>query len=596
MKNHLKKHLVSFTILAFFLILATSSEIGGILDFIETSFKTDLTAENERIRMEQYVWNSIWEDENMQPVVRQVEQIGGQDKFGRWDETIRFEHRYKNPLTTQWETRFIEESPIKGGKRHGKAKLINQITFEETFICYDMGVRITCSGFMTPTNRKLSAFEQLEMDSPWFLYYWLSPQGNFVELKNFVTGIEAQLSTYSFEPNEFDEYYSQALDDLEDEGKFLDESDYYQTTVYFSGITFLKDFEFRRAIVDRYDDLSLGTFQIIQATYPDFAQAIYAQGINETAWMAFCNDFDQKMDELDILDPKDLYFLDSIDNRMYRIMDSFLNEEFGPGTVIAQFLHSGPKFKLTDLQETLKHGVNKGQLRNGTSNKEIAEVVAYLLLLKYGEGDLIKSAVKKAWFKTKDFPVLATLVTESIGDTSPTSVKVRGNIIDDGGTAVTEHGFVWGDKFNPTIQSNTITLGSGTGELETIISNLIEGDHYFVRTYAINSVGVAYGNVAEFTAGAITNTMNTATKNIQLRLFPNPASHNTVLTTQTPLSETAIVTLYDLKGVAVFQKLFSWQNNSGQQHILDLSTIPTGLYFVNLSDGKQSITKKLVIE
>ncbi len=596
MNNYLTKHTVSFALLAIFILLAASSI--PLFDWLKLKMdlESEVNAENEISRTEKYEWNSIWKDQNQETEVRQVEQIGGQDKYGRWDKTIRLEHRFKNLMTAQWETRFIEETPVKGGKRHGKAKLINQTTSEETIICYDMGVRIACSGLMAPTNRELSAFELLEMDQPWFLYYWLSPQGEFTKLENFVSGIESQLNTYSFEPMAFDEYYNMALDDLDNEGKFLDESDYYQTTVYFSGITFLKDFEFRRAIVDRFDDLSLGTFQIIQATYPDFAQAIYAQGINETAWMAFCNDFDQKMDELDILDPKDLYFLDSIDNRMYRIMDAFLNEEFGPGTVITQFIHSGPKFKLTHLQETLKNSFNKGQLRNGTSNKEIAEVVAYLLLLKYGEGDLIKSAVKKAWFKKNQFPVLATLVTESLGDTSPTSIKVRGNIIDDGGSAITERGFVWGTQFNPTLQSNTITLGSGNGELETTISNLIEGDHYFVRTYAFNSVGVAYGNVAEFTTGAITNIMNTATKNIQLRILPNPASHTTVLTTQTPLSEKAIVTLYDLKGLAVSQELFSWQNNSGQQYILDLSTIPTGLYFVNLSDGKQSITQKLVVE
>ena len=37
----------------------------------------------------------------------------------------------------------------------------------------------------TGTNDS-SAFELLEMDQPWFLYYWLSPQGEFTKLENFV--------------------------------------------------------------------------------------------------------------------------------------------------------------------------------------------------------------------------------------------------------------------------------------------------------------------------------------------------------------------------------------------------------------------------
>lgn len=594
MKNQFKRHMLSFALLTSFLLFASSSVLWELLDFAYVGLVTTTDSDQQRIRIETYEWLGLQEGGSTPE--RQVIQTGGQDKYGRWDRTIRIEHRLKNAQTNQWETYCIEETPIKGSTRHGKGKIIYPKNSEESFVCYDMGVRIACSGLTTPTNRELSAFDQLEMDQPWFLNYWLSTQGNLTALENFVTGIEAQLNTYSFEPTEFDEYYNLALDDLENDGQFLDESDYYHTMAYFSGITFMKNFEFRRALIDRYDGQNNGTFEIIQSIYPDWAEMLYSIGITESDFLLFCQDFDQRMDETGILDPNDLYFLDSVDNRMYRIIDEYLNEEFGLGGIPSQFIHSFPWKKGTDLQAVLKSRVMQGQLRSGTGNKEIAEWIAYLLLLQYAEGDLIKSAVRKSWFKTKEVPVLATLVTESLENTSATSVKVRGHIIDDGGAGITQRGFVWGDQFNPTLQSNVITLGNGTGEFQTIIHNLTEGKHYFVRTYAVNSVGVAYGNVAEFTPEAMTNTFNETSNPLQMQLFPNPASHAVTLFVHTPQMGNIDLTVYDLNGIVVLQRSFSGWTASGQQIPLDISLLRTGIYLFHLSDGKQTSIQRLVIE
>jgi len=74
-----------------------------------------------------------------------------------------------------------------------------------------------------------------------------------------------------------------------------------------------------------------------------------------------------------------------------------------------------------------------------------------------------------------------------------TSVDVSAIVTPDGGSPVTERGFCWNTTGNPGLTDNPITSGSGTGNFTgTITGGLVEGPTYYVRSYAKNSLGVAY--------------------------------------------------------------------------------------------------------
>ena len=79
-----------------------------------------------------------------------------------------------------------------------------------------------------------------------------------------------------------------------------------------------------------------------------------------------------------------------------------------------------------------------------------------------------------------------------------------GNIMDEGDPSYTERGFVYGTTHNPMIDSDTklVALGKGVGEFSANAQNLEVGKIYFVRAYATNEQGTAYGEevVAVFTA------------------------------------------------------------------------------------------------
>jgi uncharacterized protein (TIGR02145 family) len=96
---------------------------------------------------------------------------------------------------------------------------------------------------------------------------------------------------------------------------------------------------------------------------------------------------------------------------------------------------------------------------------------------------------------------LPTVITAQVTDITHNSAISGGNVTSDGGVYVTNHGVVWSTTANPTIENNEgITSdGTGTGQFVSYLSGLNHSTEYFVRAYASNSAGTAYGEELEFT-------------------------------------------------------------------------------------------------
>jgi hypothetical protein len=109
-------------------------------------------------------------------------------------------------------------------------------------------------------------------------------------------------------------------------------------------------------------------------------------------------------------------------------------------------------------------------------------------------------------------PVLPTITTTAISNLTTTSASSGGNVTKDGGATVTVRGVCWGIANNPTTGDNYTTDGSGTGTFASSITGLTSGVTYYVRAYATNSEGTAYGNQISFIAPV--QTMAIQTKDI----------------------------------------------------------------------------------
>ncbi|MBP5557532.1 MAG: T9SS type A sorting domain-containing protein [Bacteroidales bacterium] len=94
---------------------------------------------------------------------------------------------------------------------------------------------------------------------------------------------------------------------------------------------------------------------------------------------------------------------------------------------------------------------------------------------------------------------LPTVITSSITDITPTTATCGGNVTYNGNAAVTARGVCWSTSNNPTVYDSYTEDGTGTGVYTSSITGLIPNTTYYVRAYATNSFGTAYGDEVSFT-------------------------------------------------------------------------------------------------
>jgi len=109
-------------------------------------------------------------------------------------------------------------------------------------------------------------------------------------------------------------------------------------------------------------------------------------------------------------------------------------------------------------------------------------------------------------------PSIPELTTVEISEIGLTSAVSGGVIITDGGAEITEKGVCWSISANPTVADSRTSDGTGTATFASNIVGLVEGTTYYVRAYATNEVGTAYGNELTLTTNQVTGAVLTTTE------------------------------------------------------------------------------------
>ena len=94
---------------------------------------------------------------------------------------------------------------------------------------------------------------------------------------------------------------------------------------------------------------------------------------------------------------------------------------------------------------------------------------------------------------------LPKVTTTAVTEITKVSAVSGGNVSDDGGADVTAKGLVWGLNPEPTATDNVIDGGAGVGEFVSNLTDLNLNTTYYVRAFATNSAGTAYGEEISFT-------------------------------------------------------------------------------------------------
>lgn len=130
-----------------------------------------------------------------------------------------------------------------------------------------------------------------------------------------------------------------------------------------------------------------------------------------------------------------------------------------------------------------------------------------------GSSDYYYRFVARSKYGTKEMEIskfstvelfMPTIVTKPVYNITVFSGTSGGDIPFDGGAPVKRRGVCWGLQPNPTINDSVIPCESGSGSFSALIAGLTPETTYYVRAFATNKAGTAYGQEESFTTGRIT--------------------------------------------------------------------------------------------
>jgi hypothetical protein len=102
-------------------------------------------------------------------------------------------------------------------------------------------------------------------------------------------------------------------------------------------------------------------------------------------------------------------------------------------------------------------------------------------------------------------PIVPTVTTgASVSNITNSTVTSGGEVTATGGADVTARGICYSTTHNPTVANSKTTDGTGTGSFTSSITGLKMNTTYYIRAYATNSAGTAYGSEISFTTLNIT--------------------------------------------------------------------------------------------
>jgi uncharacterized protein (TIGR02145 family) len=176
----------------------------------------------------------------------------------------------------------------------------------------------------------------------------------------------------------------------------------------------------------------------------------------------------------------------------------------GRRTKSIKLINSCNGFNINEIHFLGANSILKGNYKNSRSFYfSIGDLLVYKAYSNgYNDKTLSDSPIGDFTyvFHMSKEDTLATVLTDSVYNPTATTISCGGNVISDGGSPVMAYGVCWGETPNPTISDNNFTVdGSGLGIFISNLITLMPTTIYYIRSYATNNVGTAYGNEIIFT-------------------------------------------------------------------------------------------------
>jgi uncharacterized protein (TIGR02145 family) len=148
------------------------------------------------------------------------------------------------------------------------------------------------------------------------------------------------------------------------------------------------------------------------------------------------------------------------------------------------------------LQNSIR--TNRGYIKTYDNNGD--ELNLYPTNMKYDNlSKELNIKAEEKYTPTTLVQIAPVLTTKAISSITGSTAVSGGYIKTNGGSAITAKGIVWSASTNPTIALTTKTNdGVGSVDYKSSIIGLYPSKKYYVKSYATNGIGTAYGNEVEF--------------------------------------------------------------------------------------------------
>lgn len=123
------------------------------------------------------------------------------------------------------------------------------------------------------------------------------------------------------------------------------------------------------------------------------------------------------------------------------------------------------------------------------------------------------------------------------------------------------------------------TQSAGTWTLE--VRDVAAGDGGTINAFELDICGVPTLSVGDYSLS-------------DFSIYPNPNNGTFNIKMKATNSEKINVSIYDMRGRQVYKNRFDAYSQFG--NVIDLGNVGSGVYLVNINDGLQTITKKIIVE
>lgn len=181
----------------------------------------------------------------------------------------------------------------------------------------------------------------------------------------------------------------------------------------------------------------------------------------------------------------------------------YMLDDYGTGATI-KIQKSNDKVNWTDVSgwslATSSNTNKSGTISLNVTTNNSVTYIAFVITGNLYQFDYLY--LDNVAFTTSVSANLPTVTTTSASSITSSSAVTGGNVTSDGGATVTERGVCYSTSQNPTTSNSKVTSGSGTGSFTCNLTGLQPNTTYYVRAYAKNSVGTAYGSQISFTTSS----------------------------------------------------------------------------------------------